>query len=434
MDGITSALLLRKSLESIGGRNIDCYIPDRRDEGYGLSFEGIDIAKSNGVNLLVTVDCGSTSISEVEYCHENDIEVIITDHHEIKEQIPDCPVINPKLNGLGYRYLAGAGVAFKLVNELFAGICGDSIEEWTERISEIPVLAMIGTISDRVPQLDENRILIFEGNNYLHKTDDPAITVLRNKGDIGVAIEPLYSGTKNLSWDFLTSNSINEALGIYSELEIKHTLWSIKARENFDDLKKQLNEGHLVLFEPDLQQKYAGSVANRARDYTGYPVFVIYMVGEKIRGEGRGPDDYNLLQLLNSVDDLLIDYGGHKPACGFTLKEESIEEFRERVEPLLKQYEAITRYDSEINIEEVNEDLMKLVENMKPFGKDNYTPVFLIKDVDYYLENNTPYIEKGGSRLRIDIMGENPPPSRRVDAYLRVDGNFLEIIKWDWVD
>lgn len=434
MDGITSTLLLLRTLQELSPLEIETYIPSRRKEGYGLSKKGIKFGIDKGIDLIITVDSGINSVDEVEYAKKNGLDVIITDHHEPKKILPDTLILNPKISPFGYDYLAGGGVAFKLSDALFEYLDSRGTKEWTGRIPEIPILAMIGTISDRVPRLDENRILIEEGLKALKITENPSLSLLREKGNIGVAIEPLNSGREQLTWDFFTASTKEKAIDIYSELEAKHGYWSLKARENFLSLKDQIQEGHLVLFDPDLDVQYASSVANRTKDYRNHPVFVVYAIGDTIRGEGRAPGDFDLLAVLESVNDLLLDYGGHKPACGFTLKEGKVEEFRERVEPLLSGYQPKIHYDAKAKLEDITPDLQSLIMQMRPFGKDNYQPVFLIENVNYRIEDGAEVLSDSEVTLKMDKIKEKPPLSEVVDAYVQLDGEDIILLSWEWTE
>ncbi len=434
MDGITACLLMKKTMQKLTGYEIETYIPKRREEGYGLSEKGIKLAIERGIDIIITVDCGIASFEEVEYLLLNNLDVIITDHHEPKENLPKGLILNPKLGSFGYRDLSGAGVAFKLADALFASLTGKTTNEWVSEFSEIPILAMIGIIGDRVTQLDENRILLCEGAKLLEKTRNPALSLLRKIGSIEEAIEPLYSGTEKLTWRFFNASTESQAEDIYSELEAKHTYWSFKAGEQFSSLKSQLDAGHMVLFDPDLDREFSGTIANRARDYTKHPVFVIYMTGEHLRGEGRGPSDFDLLAILDSVSDLLIDYGGHKVACGFTLKESKVEEFRSRVSPELEHYEPRIHVDAKVKLKEITPELQDFIRKIKPFGKGNAPPIFQVENVKYTINNGLATLSDGENSLKLDRVREMPPPSKMVNVYMRLDGEKVYLLRWEWVE
>ena len=217
IDGITACLLMKMAMQKLTGEEIETYIPDRVKEGYGLSEMGINLAIKKGIDLIITVDCGTTSFKEIESLLKKDLDVIITDHHEPRDELPKGLILNPKLGSFGYAYLSGAGVAFKLADALFLKLMEKTTNNWVREFSEIPILAMIGTISDRVPQLDENRILLCEGLKLLEKTENPSLSLLRKIGSIEEAIEPLHSGTEYLTWKFFSSIKI-EFFSIFDNL------------------------------------------------------------------------------------------------------------------------------------------------------------------------------------------------------------------------
>ena len=187
-----------------------------------------------------------------------------------------------------------------------------------------------------------------------------------------------------------------------------------------------------MLFANDLDHKIAGSVANRAKDYCKKPVFLIYPVNSKIRGEGRSPDGFDILSVLDGVKNLLVDYGGHKCACGFELKEGKIDEFKDRTEPLLKKFKAKNPYDSRLELNEVNEDLKNLIAKMEPFGNGNSPPVFLIENIIYDKGKKDFFLSEGKTKMKLDEVREMPPPSKKVNAYVEIKGQKSILKGWEW--
>jgi single-stranded-DNA-specific exonuclease len=432
VDGITSTLIMKLLFRENFGINVRHYIPKREKEGYGLSRPGIDKAHKTGIDLIITVDSGTSSVSEVEYLKKKGMDIIITDHHELKEKLPKAPLINPKFSSFGYKYLAGAGVAFKFADCTLLDCQGKTTEEWTGEIPEIPALAFIGTIIDKVPLLDENRIIYSEGLKCLKKSQKPPFSLLSARTNLLKAIVPLASGRERLTWDFLSARTIKEAESIYKSLKSKHSLWNKKARAEFSAIRNKLNEGNLVIFKNNLDYKIVASVANRAKNYCKKPVFLIYSVDSKIRGEGRGPDGFDLLSVLDEAKNLLIDYGGHKCACGFELKNNKIDEFKDKTEVLLKKYKGKKQFDSKLNLKEVNEDLKNLTAKMEPFGNGNPPPVFLIDNVIYEKQQKDFFLSRGKTKLKLDEVREMPPPSKKVDAYLEIKGHKIILKRWEW--
>lgn len=432
VDGITSTLIMKRLFREIFGIKVSHYIPKRNKEGYGLSREGIDKAHKKGIDLIITVDSGTSSFKEVEYLKKKGMDVIITDHHELKEKLPRAPIINPKLNSFGYKYLCGAGVALKFADCMFLEYKDKNTTEWTRDIPEIPALAFIGTITDKVPLLDENRIIYTEGLKCLKQSEQPPFSFLSGKRNTSKAANALASGREHLAWDFLSAQTIEEAENIYELLKSKYSNWNNRAHSEFSALKQYLNKGDLVLITNNLDYKIGSSVANRAKDYSGKPIFVVYSLGEEIRGEGRGPDGFDLLSVLKKAEDLLIDYGGHKCACGFKLKKGKKEEFKERAEPFLKKYKEKKSYDSKLNLSEVTEDLKNLIHKMEPFTYGNPPPIFLIDNVIYEKKGGDFFLSKGKTRLKLNEVKEMPPPSKKVNAYLEIKGHKVKLKRWEW--
>ncbi len=433
VDGITSTLIMESLFRKLFKIEVQHYIPDRQKEGYGLSKEGIDKAYKKKVNLIITVDSGTGSYNEVEYLKKKNMDIIITDHHELKNKLPRSLILNPKLNSFGYKYLSGAGVAFKIADYILSDCLGKPSTEWVKEIPEIPAYALIGTVVDKVPLLDENRIIYTEGLKCLKKSTKPSFNLLSQKSNILKALTPLVSGKDHLTWEFFSSRSIDKANSIYEMLKIKHSEWNKHARTAFSSIRKELDNGHLAIFKNKLDYKIANSVANRAKDYTNFPVFIIYSLGSKIRGEGRSPKGFDLLFVLEKIKDLLIDYGGHKCACGFTLKKENLEKFIERSEILLKKHKSKKPYDSKLRLNEITQDFKNLIKMTEPFGYGNPPPVFLISNLNYEKNEKKYFLSNGKSKLLLDEVKEMPPPSKKVNAYIEIKNQKIILKKWEWI-
>jgi single-stranded-DNA-specific exonuclease len=433
VDGITSTFIMKILLQKAFGIEVGHYIPSREKEGYGLSLPGIDRAHKKGIDLIITVDSGTSSVMEVEYLKKKGMDIIITDHHELKEKLPKAPIVNPKLNSFGYKYLSGAGVAFKFADCMFLDYAGKTTDEWSAEIPEIPAFAFIGTLIDKVPILDENRIIFIEGLKCLNKSEKPPFSFLSAKKNVLKAIVPLAAGKENLTWEFFSARTVAEVENIYALLKSKNLNWNKRARSEFSSIKDELAKGNLVIFKSTLDYKIAGGVVNRIKDYCKKPVFIIYSVDSKIRGDGRSPEGFDLLSVLNEVKELLIDYGGHKCACGFELKKGKEEEFKERTEVLLKKYKAKNKYDSKLNLSEITEDLKILINKMEPFGNCNPPPVFLINNVNYEKEGEEFFLSNGKTKVKLTEVKEMPPPSKKVNAYIEIKGDEIKLKKWEWI-
>lgn len=434
IDGITSILIMKSLFKELFEIKVQHYIPDRRKEGYSLSKKGIDWAYKEGINIILTVDSGTNSRSEVEYLKKKGMDIIITDHHEIKKPLPKATILNPKIHSFGYKYLCGAGVAFKFADFSLSQFYESTTRKWAEKLPEIPAYAFIGTIIDKVPLLDENRIIFNEGLECFKKSPNPPLSFLSEKRNIQKALIPLASGRKGLAWDFFSADSIDKAEEIYEMLKIKHSNWNKKARGEFNTIKNELNEGNLVIYKKNLDSKVGSSVANRAKDYTKFPIFIIYKMDSELRGEGRGPEDFDLIKALDKSKDLLIEYGGHKCACGFKLKKANLERFKERTEPLLKKYKAKKAYDSELKLSEITTGFKNLIKGIEPFGYGNSPPVFLIKNLNYEKKGKDFFLYNGKSKLRLDKVKEMPPPSKKINAYLEIKDEKAILKRWEWTE
>lgn len=427
VDGITSTLILYKGLKNINA-DVDFYIPKRCKEGYGLNLEGIKRIKDNGYSLIITVDCGITSIEEVKYAKEQGIEVIITDHHEPKEIIPDTYIINPKLTDIGYKYLAGAGVSFKFYLTIMKNIFNLSPKEVVEVLPEILVYTLIGTISDRVPRLSENRIIIIEGEKIMRKLDNTSFRIL-SREEIDNAIRPLLSGREELTLKFLLTDNINEAENIYLNLREKALNYQTKLDMNFNMAKNEFMKGNYAVYLENYPIEFLGSTANLGKELTGMPVFVLTKNNNEIIGEGRGPEDYNLLTVLDKTKNYLSSYGGHKPACGFRIKNpENLTYFLSIANKTLKEYKPKIHFDSEITLDELNDKLLNLIKLMRPFGKANEEPVFMIKNVFVKKEGLKNTIEK----TSLSLKWETSPTKEGVyNILIQTNGENGYVKRWE---
>ncbi len=430
VDGITSTLVLFKGLKNINA-DVDFYIPKRGKEGYGLNLEGIKKIKENGFSLIITVDCGISSIEEVKYAKENGIEVIITDHHEPKDILPDTYIINPKLTDIGYRYLAGAGVAFKFYLTIMKNIFNLTPKEVVNVLPEILIYTMLGTISDRVPRISENRTIVVEGEKIIKKSSDTPFSILARE-DIETSVRPLLSGREELTLKFLLTENKIEAEDIYSSLKEKAMSYQTRLEANFNMAKNEFMKGNYAVYLENYPVEFLGSTANLGKELTGMPVFVLTKNNNEIVGEGRGPDDFNLLIIFEKTKNYLSSYGGHKPACGFKMKNpEYLPYFLSIANKILKEYKPKIHYDAEIKLEELNNNFLDLIKLMRPFGKGNEEPVFLIKNVFVKREGLKNIVENTG----INIRWETTLTKEGIyNIYIQTDGENTFVKRYELPD
>jgi len=428
VDGFTSTILLYEGLKNINA-NVEWIIPSRQKEGYGLNKRGLQTLRNKNADLVVTVDTGITCYEEVEFAKSIGLHVIITDHHEPRNPLPRTYIVNPKITDIGFKYLAGVGVALKfflsIMKEIFSLDFSNVINTFQDSI----VFAMIGTVSDRVPRIDENRIILVEGIKALHKSKRPAFIVLsEQEKEVEESIRPLLSGRQGETIQFFLSKDLAEAKRIYSELNEKMNTWQSLAEDVFQNIKTEILKGYYAVYKPGIKQEFLGTCASKARELTGMPVFVLSDGQGEIIGEGRGPEGFNLLDVLEEAKDMLISYGGHKPACGFKLKKERLRGFLSIANKMIDKYKPQIHYDSIIEKEDINAENLRLISMMRPFGKGNEPPVFILKNAQIIPYGDNRKIK--GAKYNFEFSPPLPPAGI-YDIYIYSDGEKFNVLRWE---
>ena len=353
VDGITATCLLSDFLRRHGA-DVVSYIPGRMEEGYGLNPIAIHQLHAEGVKLIITVDCGITAISEAQLCKELGIDLVITDHHECKDTLPQAiAVVDPHRPGDGYphRTLSGVGVAFKLA----AALCG-SQEEVLEDYAD---MVCLGTVADVMPLQGENRVFVSRGLNSLRHTRRPGIAALMKES--GCAPESVSAS----SIGFMLAPRINAA-GRMGKIELAIELFLTKDAERATylakalcDLNKQRQTVESEIYEQTVaqlrsqpvpeaivlagetwHQGVVGIVASRIAEEYSCPTFLICMDGDHGKASSRSYGGFNLFSALSTLSPLLESYGGHELAAGFTISRENIDDFRREICALAREYYA----------------------------------------------------------------------------------------------
>ena len=438
-DGVTSVALLRDVLKELGA-NVSYYIPSRFDEGYGLNNSALDKIKDAGTDLVITVDCGCTSVDEVEHAKEIGLNIMITDHHSIKDDIPDCIVIDPQHPDCKYpfKFLAGVGVAFKLAQALVE-TAGLSKSILTRNLD----LVGIGTIGDIVPLIDENRTLAKYGLRALNITPRPGLRALVEK--TGLRFGEIDS--KKVS--FVIVPHINAA-GRMEDATLAARLMQVNDEGKADDMAEKLLECNLrrrsiqeglvqeseALIDDeairDKKKKYVfvklddahegviGIVAGRLKEKYKLPSIIVTSLEDGLyKGTGRSPDGINLFKLLNANSHLFLRFGGHAAACGFTIEGAKIPEL---VSLLERETEALYNSDEALfdvrplpeakaDAENINMEFIRQQEKLEPFGKDNPRPLLEIAVGDVKVSR----MGQEGKYLRLDGRLENGQIIRCLD-------------------
>ncbi|WHH59064.1 single-stranded-DNA-specific exonuclease RecJ [Petroclostridium sp. X23] len=404
VDGVTSTAILVKYLRSCGA-DVGYYIPDRIDEGYGVNMQALQIIKNNGTSLVITVDSGVTAIEEIKYAAQLGLDVIVTDHHECKEDIPQCcAVLNPKQKECSYPFkdLAGVGVTFKLIQGLSDQSFMPSI------IDEYCDIVCLGTIADVVPLLGENRLIVNNGLKKMKHTCNIGlkslirIAGLKDKqittGVVGFMVAPRINAAGRIGSAlravdlFLTedeeladeiSNELNE------ENKNRQATEAYILQEALETVQKEFdfnNKKVIVLAGENWHHGVIGIVASRITEKFYRPSILISFEGNEGKGSGRSVSRFNLFKALDECKQDLVKYGGHELAAGLSVQREKIDDFikhiNEYADKNMNEDDLIPRIkiDYEVGIQDLNIDTIKDLEVLEPFGMGNANPVFSFTD------------------------------------------------------
>lgn len=411
IDGVCATAVLYKGFARIGA-DADYVIPERIRDGYGINEQIIEAAAADGIETLVTCDNGIAAISQIARAKELGLEVIITDHHDIQTDgetgadlmPPADAIVNPKRRDSRYPWpeICGAMVAFKLIGALY-DTYGIDRQEWLELLE----FAAVATVGDVMKLKDENRIVVKEGLKRLACTGNPGLKslILKNAIDpanisayhIGFVLGPCLNAsgrlqTAELAVELLLCGDPARADEIAEELKELNDKRKAMTQENVeaaaDQVEKELSRDKvLVIFLPDCHESLAGIVAGRIRERYNKPVFVLTRAEGCAKGSGRSIEAYHMFHALVEVKDLLLKFGGHPMAAGFSLEESDIGEFRRRLnenaEDRLTEDDFIPRVwiDAAMPFEYVTEELIGDLERLEPFGQGNEKPQFAQKSM-----------------------------------------------------
>lgn len=424
VDGITSCAILVKLLRNLGG-NVDYYIPTRAEEGYGLNKDAIDEIHKQGTDLIITVDNGISSCAEVEYASSLGLDVIVTDHHEPQQQIPQAlAVINPKQRECNYPFkeLAGVGVALKLAHALM----DTDIHSKLHR--EFLELAAIGTVADVVTLLDENRIIVKNGLENLTNTNNKGLSAMMamlnlkespvEPWKVSYLIAPRINAAGRIAdpktaVELLLSENDNHAFELATELEkINQERQALEGKvleEAKEIIKEKINldtDSIIVISSPNWHPGVIGTVASKLAEVYGRPCIMIAEQKGEGRGSGRSVSGFNLFKAVSDLSSFLIKYGGHEQAVGLSINLENIGVFREKINELNKEaFEKIDLrpkldIDLELNQRDITLQLAQQLELMKPFGYGNPKPVFMCRNL-YILDSRT--VGNGDKHLKLNL-------------------------------
>jgi single-stranded-DNA-specific exonuclease len=408
VDGTTAVSLVSSYLKS-HYPNIATYIPDRYDEGYGISFKGIDFADDNGFSLIIALDCGIKSIDHIAYAKEKNIDFIICDHHRPGNVLPDAvAILDPKREDCSYPYdeLCGCGVGFKLIQAL-AQNRNETIEDL------VPYLDLVATAiaADIVPITGENRVLAYFGLQVINSDPRPGIKALVHQvkkkvldiTDVVFIISPRINAAGrikhgNHAVELLTEFNFEQAQQFASEIEQYNSdrkdLDKKITKEAFQQILENQEEERFstVVFQEDWHKGVIGIVASRLIETYYRPTLVFTKSGDKYAASARSVKGFDVYNALDACAEHLEQFGGHMYAAGMTLKAENYPIFKDAFErqvsatilPEMRTPEI--EIDAEINFTDITPKLIRILKQFEPFGPQNMTPVFMtsnVKDTGY---------------------------------------------------
>src|SRR5438477_3933458 len=406
VDGVTSLALLNEMLRAYGGPP-ELFLPLRREEGYGLSRESVErCLEQHRLQLLIAVDCGTSSVIEIADLNKRGVDVMVVDHHEPKSVLPDCvAIVNPKLTECGFDYLSSVGIVFKLCHALLKTrpLPGFDLK------SKLDLVAL-GTVADIVPLRGENRVLVQRGALEIARTSRIGLRKLMEVAGVRQPILPDHIGfqlgprlnaagrlsTAEKSLRLLLTQDESEAAALAGELdqqnrerqEVEQHIFDA-AVERIDSQSDAARDAAIVVGARGWHPGVLGIVASRIVRKYHLPAIVIGFDENGIgKGSGRSLEGLNLVEALNRCADRLDNFGGHEMAAGLALREEKFdrfaEAFRSTARELLSQ-EALQprlRLDHELAFTEIDVDFLRWHEMLQPFGNGNPQPLFLAREVE----------------------------------------------------
>ena len=403
VDGTTAVSLVSGYLKSFYP-NVATYIPDRYDEGYGVSFKGIDFADDNGFSLIIALDCGIKSIDHVAYAKEKNIDFIIGDHHRPGEQLPDAvAILDPKRADCDYPYdeLCGCGIGFKLIQALAANR-DQTIDDL------IPYLDLVATAiaADIVPMTGENRVLAYFGLQVINSDPRPGIKAMTHQlkkktldiTDVVFIIAPRINAAGrikhgNHAVELLTEFDFEQAQQFASEIEAynaeRKDLDQQITKEALNQIEEngEQNRFTSVVFQETWHKGVIGIVASRLIETYYRPTLVFTKSGDKYAASARSVKGFDVYNALEACAEHLEQFGGHMYAAGMTLKPENYTAFKETFERVVQEtiapewLEPEISIDAIVDLDEITPKFTRILKQFEPCGPQNMTPVFVSKNV-----------------------------------------------------
>ena len=422
-DGITSITVLKKFLNE-RGMEVGTYIPNRLNEGYGLNKEAIKKIFDQGYTLMITVDCGISGIEEIDYANSLGIETIITDHHEPAESLPNAyAVIDAKRkdNKYPFNQLAGVGVVFKVIQALSIKLGLDE-KEYLKYLD----IVCVGTISDIVPLVDENRVIAKLGLKLVEVTRNIGLRILIqsigfkeiNSTAISFGVAPRINacgrmGHQQEALDLFLCDDINKAKEIATRLNAFNQERQAKEKAICKQVVEQIEAGEkdktcIILGHEDWHHGIIGIVSSKVTEMYFKPSILICFEGDEGKGSGRSIPGFDLHEALMKCSDTIEKFGGHSMAIGITVKKDKFEDFKQEFEEYAKscnisEIVPVVQIDEEVNLKDICVEDVRSLKLLEPFGEANKMPIFLFKN----LKINSIRALSEGKHLKLNLKSDS---------------------------
>ena len=401
-DGITSITVLKSFFKDIGV-DVFSYIPNRLEEGYGLNKPAVKKIVDDKYNLMITVDCGISAIEEIDYANSLGIETIVTDHHEVGEKLPNALAIvdaKRKDNMYPCRDLAGVGVVFKLIQALSIKL---NLKE--ESYLKYLDIVCIGTISDIVPLVDENRVIAKLGLMLVNQTKNLGLkSLLMSSGykkidstTISFGVAPRINacgrmGHAEEALKLFLSNNLNEVQELTKKLNDYNVKRQDIEKRIYEEAVKQIEERNLnknntiIVAGENWHHGVIGIVASKITEMYFKPSILLCNEGNESKGSGRSIPGFDLHDALMKCLDHIEKFGGHSMAIGITIKKSELEQFSQSLENVAKEEHTeeivpIVQIDAKISLSDINKEMVESLNQLEPFGEGNKMPIFVIKNL-----------------------------------------------------
>ena len=402
VDGITSVTVLKSFLEE-RGLEVAEYIPNRLDEGYGLNQVAVENIANQGYTLMITVDCGISAIEEIEQANKLGIETIITDHHEPGNELPNAlAVVDAKRKDCTYQFrnLAGVGVVFKLIQAI--GIAMNLDEK--EYLKYLDIVC-IGTISDIVPLVDENRVIVKLGLKLVEQTRNLGLKELLkasgyakiDSSTISFGVAPRINacgrmGHQEEALKLFLSKEIDEVNELTQKLNEYNRLRQETEKNIYTYAIMQIerdglaNRNTIVVMGKNWHHGVIGIVSSKITEMYFKPSILLCEEDDHGKGSGRSIPGFDLHEALTECNDLIDKFGGHSMAVGINVKKDKFEEFKEKLEEIAKEKHIeeivpILKIDSIISLDEISKEMVDSLKELEPFGEENKMPLFAFKNL-----------------------------------------------------